>query len=250
MIKVCEECAAEFTAQRSTRRYCSEACKQRAKRARERAGEWAAPWQHVLAEAKCQWCGGLLFPDKPEHDNVRLALAHPWWTHRRKYCTHQCRSAARRYRYRVAHQREDAPYRVADTASDPYALAEPAPCWRSAEWHELARSVLAAMEKGWVLTPPLDQEHLGAIDLTLAREIVASQHSGPSPGDACADREPSLCEQEDPASPDAAPDSGSVQAAPPTALGVQTTQRPADDSVSVNASDSCDDLWEKILNEP
>jgi hypothetical protein len=175
---VCEECATEVAAQRSTRRYCSEACKQRAKRARE----WAAQWDHVLPEAKCRWCYGLLFPAKSDRDNERLALAHPWWTHRRKYCSPECRNAARRYCYRVARTSEKSAYRVTDPVRDSYALAEPAPCWRSAEWHELARLVLAAMEKGWVLAPPPDQEHIGEIGLTVVREIAASQHPGPSPG--------------------------------------------------------------------
>ena len=118
----------------------------------------------MLLEARCQRCGGLLFPDKSERENehlVSIALAHPRQGHIRKYCSRECRNAARRFHHRVAQVCEDSPYRVANPVSDPYVLAKPAPCWRSAEWHELARLVLTVMEKGWVLAPPPDQEHIG-----------------------------------------------------------------------------------------
>jgi len=239
----------EFSAQRSTRRYCGEACKQRAKRARERA----AQWDHLPPEARCQWCGGLLFPDKSERDNERLALyalGNPRRAHARKYCSCGCRNAARRFRYRVAHMSEESAYRVTDPVPDPYALTEPAPCWRSAQWHEQARFVLTAMKIGWVLAPAPDQEHIGEIDLALVRDFAASKHSGPSPGDGRADRELSLREQ-DPASPDAAPDSGLVQdSALPAAPDAHTAWQPAGHSGQADASDSWGDLWEKMLHGP
>lgn len=188
--KVCEVCAAEFTAQRSTRRYCSEAHRQRAKRDRELAAEADESaerlglWRH----ARCWWCDGPLFPDKPERDNERLAaiaLAHKTMGNIRKYCSPEHRNAARRYRYRVARLTgtpyrdvtryrvtqadEDSSYRVTDPTGDPYALTEPMPCWRSAEWHEMARLVLILMEQGFVLDHPEE----GFVDLARVREFAA-----------------------------------------------------------------------------
>jgi hypothetical protein len=227
---VCAVCSTEFTAQRRTRRYCSEACRQRAKRARERAAEWP----HLLPEERCTWCAGPLFPEDPS-----LALkGKSRWTHRRKYCSAECRNAARRFRYRVAQADEDSPYRVTGPpASDPDALAQPVPCWRSAEWHETACVVLALMGNGWVLARPPDPPEFSEgeltwtpadafpaewepVDLATAREFAASHHSGPSPGEAREDRELSVRKQGIPASPDTAPDSGPVQdSSPPVTPG-------------------------------
>jgi hypothetical protein len=155
---VCADCGAKFTAQRRTRKYCSETCRQRAKRARERA----AQWDHLPLEARCAHCGGPLFPDNPS----KALKGNPNWTHHRKYCSRECRNAARRYRYRVALAGEDSPYRVAGPASDPDTLAEPVPCWRSAQWHEAARVVLTLMGNGWVLARPQDPPEFSEEELT------------------------------------------------------------------------------------
>ena len=148
-------------------------------------------------------------------------------SHIRKYCSPECRNAARRYRYRVAQTSEESPYRVVDPAGDPHALIEPTPCWRSADWHELARLVVTVMEKGWVLMPPPDEGQLG-IDQAQVRDFMASQRFDPAPGDASADRELSLREQEDSVGPEVASDSAPLlDSAPPMYPSVETTQRPA-----------------------
>jgi len=194
-------CAKVFTAQRSTRRTCSNACRQRAKRARKRA----AQWDHLLPEARCQWCGGPRFPGETDSENERralIALTHPRRSHTRKYCSPECRKAARKFRYRVAGLSDDSPYRVAGypMSGDRYALAEAVPCLLSAEWHEMARVVLSLIERGGVLAlppalsdpfadPDVPVSRWRTFDLAAIREDMASHGSDRAPGDAHPDRE-------------------------------------------------------------
>ena len=86
----------------------------------------------------------------------------------------ECRNTARRFRYRVAGLSEDSRYRV---TGNRYALSEPVPCWRSEEWHLLAKVAIGLMEQGWVLTRELDFLEVERVTLADVREAV---RPGPS----------------------------------------------------------------------
>ena len=137
---------------------------------RERAKRW--DYLRPEPEAMCQRCGGPLYPDAPGKSS--WSMGNPFWTHRRKYCCSSAGNTARRFRYRVAGLSEDSRYRV---TGNRYALSEPVPCWRSEEWHLLAKVAIGLMEQGWVLTRELDFLEVERVTLADVREAV---RPGPS----------------------------------------------------------------------
>jgi hypothetical protein len=104
------------------------------KRRQRRAGQLMDGVYRVPFEALCRWCGGLLVADDPVMSKVK-AFGNPRWHHRRKYCGRDCRTAARRFHYRVAKLTNDPPYRVAEVGDA-----------------ALAAVALGLMKDGWILT--------------------------------------------------------------------------------------------------